>query len=70
VTTFTKQVLLALEVMMATASDNGTTVKESKASPPIEKLKASSSGGQASSKVVIRKLFSYVILIREHQCEV
>ncbi len=54
---------------MATASDNGTTVKESKASPPIEKLKASSSGGQASSKVVIRKL-SYFILIREHQCEV
>ena len=36
---------------MATASDNGTTVKESKPSPPIEKMKTSSSGGQASSKV-------------------
>ena len=36
---------------MATAADNGTTVKEGKSSSPVEKTKSSSSGGQASSKV-------------------
>ena len=44
---------------MATASDNGTTVKESKPSPPIEKMKTSSSGGQVSSKVAIKIIVFY-----------
>ena len=49
---------------MATASDNGTTVKEEKSSPPIEKMKTSTSGGQTTAKV---ETLSCTFLIRAHQ---
>ena len=40
------------ELVMATATDNGATVKEGKSSSPVEKTKGSSSGGQSTSKVL------------------